>query len=100
MHGIRRVLVFCTLTTILPTMLLVIPLYLRHSFYADVAYAVTESDILEVNNGISTIFCSVRIHNFYNHIISFIIIYYSGKMVSLYHISRIHGLLHIHNCDQ
>lgn len=58
MHGIRRVLVFCTLTTILPTMLLVIPLYLRHSFYANVAYAVTESDILEITDGISTVFCS------------------------------------------
>lgn len=60
MHGIKRVLVFCTLTTVLPSMLILIPLYLRHSFYANVAYAVTESDILEVNDGISTIFCSVR----------------------------------------
>ncbi|XP_035718276.1 uncharacterized protein LOC118439995 isoform X1 [Vespa mandarinia] len=58
MHGIKRVLVFCTLTTVLPSMLILIPLYLRHSFYANVAYAVTESDILEVNDGISTIFCS------------------------------------------
>ncbi|XP_066596287.1 uncharacterized protein [Prorops nasuta] len=58
MHGIKRVLVFCTLTTVLPTVLFIIPLYLRHSFYADVAYAVTESDILEINDGISTLFCS------------------------------------------
>lgn len=58
MHGIKRVLVFCTLTTVLPSMLILIPLYLRHSFYANVAYAVTESDILEINDGVSTIFCS------------------------------------------
>lgn len=60
MHGIKRVLVFCTLTTVLPLMLILIPLYLRHSFYANVAYAVTESDILEVNDGVSTIFCSAH----------------------------------------
>ncbi|XP_012274596.1 uncharacterized protein LOC105696593 [Orussus abietinus] len=58
MHGIKRVVIFCILTTVLPMLLLAIPLYLRHSLYADVAYAVTESDILEVQDGISTIFCS------------------------------------------
>lgn len=62
MHGIRRVIVFCTLTTVLPTMLLVVPLYLRHSIYADVQFAVTESDIVEITDGISPIFCSVRTH--------------------------------------
>ena len=61
MHGIKRLLIFCTLTTILPILLLVTPLYLRHNFYANVAYAVTDSDILEITDGISTIFCSVRI---------------------------------------
>lgn len=61
MHGIRRVLVFCTLVAILPITLIVIPLYLRHISYADVAYAVTESDIMEINDGISTIFCSEHI---------------------------------------
>lgn len=60
MHGIKRLLVFCTLTTILPILLLVIPLYLRHNFYANVAYAVTDSDILEITDGISTIFCSAH----------------------------------------
>lgn len=63
MHGVKRILVFCTLITILPTILITIPLYLRHIFYADVAYAVTESDIMEINDGISTIFCSVRKNN-------------------------------------
>ncbi|KZC07264.1 PREDICTED: uncharacterized protein LOC107185590 [Dufourea novaeangliae] len=58
MRGIRRLLVFCTLTTILPIILLVTPLYLRHNFYANVAYTVTESDILEIADGVSTIFCS------------------------------------------
>ena len=60
MHGIKRILVFCTLTTILPILLLVTPLYLRHNFYANVAYAVTDSDILEITDGISTIFCSAH----------------------------------------
>ncbi|XP_031779597.1 uncharacterized protein LOC100117202 isoform X2 [Nasonia vitripennis] len=58
MHGIRRVVTFCILTTVLPTMLLVVPLYLRHSVYADVQFAVTESDIVEITDGISPIFCS------------------------------------------
>ncbi|XP_032674172.1 uncharacterized protein LOC116845507 [Odontomachus brunneus] len=58
MHGIRRILVFCTMIVILPVTLLIIPLYLRHSLYADVAYAVTESDIMEINDGVSSIFCS------------------------------------------
>lgn len=62
MHGIKRVLVFCTLVAILPITFIVIPLYLRHISFADVAYAVTESDIMEINDGISTIFCSVRIN--------------------------------------
>ncbi|KOC69172.1 hypothetical protein WH47_07623 [Habropoda laboriosa] len=60
MHGIKRILVFCTLTTILPIILLITPLYLRHNFYANVAYAVTDSDILEITDGISTIFCSAH----------------------------------------
>ena len=64
MHGIRRVVTFCILTTVLPTVLLVVPLYLRHSIYADVQFAVTESDIVEITDGISPIFCSVRIESF------------------------------------
>ncbi|CAK9810798.1 hypothetical protein ANTQUA_LOCUS6629 [Anthophora quadrimaculata] len=60
MHGIKRILVFCTLTTILPIIFLITPLYLRHNFYANVAYAVTDSDILEITDGISTVFCSAH----------------------------------------
>lgn len=59
MHGIRRVIVFCILTTILPTILLIIPLYLRHNVFSDVVFAVTESDVVEITDGISSIFCSV-----------------------------------------
>lgn len=65
MHGIKRILVFCLLTTILPILFLITPLYLRHNFYANVAYAVTDSDILEITDGISTIFCSVRTYYMY-----------------------------------
>ncbi|XP_012145888.1 uncharacterized protein LOC105663156 [Megachile rotundata] len=61
MHGIKRIVVFCTLTTVLPILLLITPLYLRHNFYANVAYAVTDSDILEITDGISTVFCSGHI---------------------------------------
>ncbi|XP_018902517.1 uncharacterized protein [Bemisia tabaci] len=57
MHGARRVAVFCLLTAVLPTILLIIPLYLRHSVFMDVVYSVAESDVLEIVEGISTIFC-------------------------------------------
>lgn len=60
MDVIRRLIILCMLTAVLPFILIIIPLCLRHIFYADVAYAVTESDIIEINDGISTIFCSVR----------------------------------------
>jgi hypothetical protein len=59
MHGARRVITFCIMTAVLPTVLLVIPLYLRHHVYADVIYAVAESDVLEIADGISTVFCQV-----------------------------------------
>ncbi|GLG95897.1 Uncharacterized protein GBIM_02764 [Gryllus bimaculatus] len=61
MHGARRVVTFCLLTAVLPTVLLVIPLYLRHSMYADVIYSVAESDVLEAVEGISTVFCQEQI---------------------------------------
>lgn len=60
MHGARRVIMFCLLTAVLPTLLLVIPLYLRHSVYADVIYAVAESDVLEIVDGISAVFCQAH----------------------------------------
>lgn len=63
MHGARRVVMFCLLTAVLPTVLLIIPLYLRHSIYADVIYAVAESDVLEILDGISTVFCQVYLSN-------------------------------------
>ncbi|EFN76609.1 hypothetical protein EAI_07143 [Harpegnathos saltator] len=69
MHGIRRILFFCTMIVLLPITLLIIPLYLRHSLYADVAYAVTESDIMEINDGVSSIFCSehtIRMNGTFN----------------------------------
>lgn len=60
MHGARRVIIFCLLTAVLPTILLIIPLYLRHNLFADVIYSVAESDVLEIRDGISTIFCQVN----------------------------------------
>ncbi|KAJ8916248.1 hypothetical protein NQ315_016388 [Exocentrus adspersus] len=57
MHGVKRVVVFCLMTAILPTILIIIPLYLRHSVFADVTYPVAESDVLAIQEGVSTVFC-------------------------------------------
>lgn len=51
--------IFCLLTAVLPTILIIIPLYLRHNVFSDVVYEVTESDVLEIGDEISTIFCQV-----------------------------------------
>ncbi|KAL0274443.1 UNVERIFIED_CONTAM: hypothetical protein PYX00_006865 [Menopon gallinae] len=69
MHGARRVIIFCLLTAVLPTILLIIPLYLRHNLFADVIYSVAESDVLEIRDGISTIFCqdhTLKMNNTFN----------------------------------
>lgn len=57
MNGVKRVLIFCILIVILPATLIVIPLYLRRTVFADVVYPVAESDIIEIRDGISSIFC-------------------------------------------
>ena len=59
MHEPRHVITFCLLTAVLPTVLLVIPLYLRHNVYADVIYVFAESDVLEIADCMSTVFCRV-----------------------------------------
>lgn len=61
MHGARRVATFCILTAVLPTLLIIIPLYLRHSLFADVIYQVAESDVFEIREGISSIFCEEHV---------------------------------------
>ncbi|XP_045471361.1 uncharacterized protein LOC123678399 isoform X2 [Harmonia axyridis] len=60
MHGAKRVIVFCCLTALLPAIFIIAPLYLRHSTFADVIYAVAESDIVEVVEGISSVFCQAH----------------------------------------
>ncbi|CRK86525.1 CLUMA_CG000196, isoform A [Clunio marinus] len=57
MRGVKRVVAFCCLTVILPAILIICPLYLKHQVFKDLIYAVAESDILEITEGISTIFC-------------------------------------------
>ncbi|XP_017482871.1 PREDICTED: uncharacterized protein LOC108371773 [Rhagoletis zephyria] len=57
MQGVKRVVVFCILIVILPATLIIIPLYLRRTVFADVVYPVAESDIIEIRDGISSIFC-------------------------------------------
>ncbi|XP_011704224.1 PREDICTED: uncharacterized protein LOC105459689 [Wasmannia auropunctata] len=61
MDVVRKLLLMCILLAVIPLILITIPLYLRHVFYADVAYGVAESDIIEINDGISTLFCSEHI---------------------------------------
>ncbi|KAF5285747.1 hypothetical protein FQR65_LT02275 [Abscondita terminalis] len=48
------------MTTVLPTILIIIPLYLRHIVFADVPYLLAESDVVEIKNGISSVFCSAH----------------------------------------
>lgn len=57
MNGVKRVFAFCCLTAILPACLIICPLYLKHQVFKDHIYHVTESDILEIRDGMSTIFC-------------------------------------------
>uniref|UniRef100_U5EDH3 Putative wrky transcription factor protein 1 n=1 Tax=Corethrella appendiculata TaxID=1370023 RepID=U5EDH3_9DIPT len=57
MHGVKRVAAFCILTAILPASLIILPLYLRHTVFADVIFPIAESDIMEIREGISSIFC-------------------------------------------
>lgn len=57
MNGVKRVLAFCCLTAVLPALFIICPLYLKHQVFKDIVYSVAESDILEVRDGISTIFC-------------------------------------------
>lgn len=61
MHGVKRVFAFCCLVAVLPALLIICPLYLKHSVFKDLIYSVTESDILEVRDGISTIFCQEHV---------------------------------------
>ncbi|XP_063699078.1 uncharacterized protein LOC134829762 isoform X2 [Culicoides brevitarsis] len=57
MAGVRRVIIFCLLTFIVPAIFIILPLYLRHNVFAPSILALAESDIVEVKQGISTIFC-------------------------------------------
>lgn len=52
-----RTIVFCIAIAILPAALIILPLYLKHTVFADVVYKVAESDIVQIRDGISTIFC-------------------------------------------
>ncbi|KAJ8729347.1 hypothetical protein PYW08_000928 [Mythimna loreyi] len=57
MHGSRRVITFCLLTTVLPSILIVLPLYLRNIKYADVMYKISDSDVIQIHKGQSSVFC-------------------------------------------
>lgn len=69
MHGSRRVVIFCLLTTILPSLLIIIPLYLRNIKYADVMYKISDSDVIQIHKGQSSIFCekhSLKMNSTFN----------------------------------
>lgn len=57
-HGAKRVVAFFILIVVLPVLLIILPLYLRHSVFADVTYPVAESDVFAIVDGTSSIFCS------------------------------------------
>lgn len=61
MHGVKRVFAFCCLTAVLPAFLIIFPLYLKHQVFKELRISVAESDILEVRDGISTIFCQEHV---------------------------------------
>ncbi|KAF7284033.1 hypothetical protein GWI33_022653 [Rhynchophorus ferrugineus] len=69
MHGIKRIVVFCVMTAILPPLLIITPLYLKNSVFADVTYPVYESDVIALQEGVSSIFCeslSIRMNTSFN----------------------------------
>lgn len=69
MHGVKRVAMFCVMTTVLPTLLIITPLYLRHSTFAAVTLAVAESDVIAVKDGVSSVFCeshTLRMNSSFN----------------------------------
>lgn len=69
MHGTQRVIIFCLLTTIIPTILIVSPLYLRNIKYADVMYQISDSDVIQIHKGQSSIFCekhSLKMNSTFN----------------------------------
>lgn len=61
MQGVKRVFAFCCLTAVFPALLIICPLYLKHQVFKEIKYTVAESDILEVRDGISTVFCQEHV---------------------------------------
>ncbi|XP_047544176.1 uncharacterized protein LOC125076189 isoform X1 [Vanessa atalanta] len=69
MHGTQRVIIFCLLTTVLPAILIISPLYLRNIKYADVMYRISDSDVIQIHKGQSSIFCqkhSLKMNSSFN----------------------------------
>lgn len=60
MHGVKRVSIFFITTIILPMFLIITPLYLKHSVFADVLYKVSESDVVAIVDGVSSVFCEMH----------------------------------------
>lgn len=57
------------MTAVLPPLLIITPLYLKNSVFADVIYPVSESDVIALQEGVSSIFCeslSIRMNTSFN----------------------------------
>lgn len=57
MHGVKRVMFFFLMIAVLPTILIITPLYLRHYVFGNVTYPVAETDVMAIQDGVSSIFC-------------------------------------------
>ncbi|KAF4519020.1 hypothetical protein B566_EDAN009783 [Ephemera danica] len=57
MRGARRVITFCLLTACLPVLLLILPLYLRNTTFAERHFSLLKHDVIPLSDGISSIFC-------------------------------------------
>lgn len=59
MYSTVRVLVLLMGVFVFPATLIIVPLHLKYRVFGDVLFLVTESDVLEVTDGISSLFCEV-----------------------------------------
>jgi Domain of unknown function (DUF4792) len=69
MHGVKKVILFCIMIVIIPASLIILPLYLKHKVFHDITYSVAESDIMEIRDGVSSIFCerhTLRMNSSFN----------------------------------
>ncbi|CAG7836688.1 unnamed protein product [Allacma fusca] len=57
LQGPLRLAVFCSVTVLLPCLMLIAPLYIRYSIFRDYVYTLVESDLIIADRPISTFWC-------------------------------------------